>query len=134
MTKCNFHKYGPSGTIQTFDALCVMALNIVNEKIYTFLWFWFLILFILTLFVSIWRIISLIMHRNVTFSKIVFSLRSHGKLDIKGIVRRLSYSDWLYLVYLSKNLDPLVFKRFINYMNNTQIYPSLYAETDSIMK
>lgn len=38
VTKCTFHKFGPSGTIQHHDALCVLALNILNEKIYIFLW------------------------------------------------------------------------------------------------
>lgn len=38
VTKCTFHKYGPSGTIQRHDTLCVLALNILNEKIYIFLW------------------------------------------------------------------------------------------------
>lgn len=44
VTKCTFHKFGASGTIQKLDALCVLALNILNEKIYIFLWFWFIIL------------------------------------------------------------------------------------------
>jgi hypothetical protein len=44
VTKCTFHKFGASGTIQKHDALCVLALNILNEKIYIFLWFWFIIL------------------------------------------------------------------------------------------
>ena len=34
MTKCNFHKYGGSGTIEVIDALCVLSMNIINEKIY----------------------------------------------------------------------------------------------------
>lgn len=38
VTKCTFHKYGASGSIQKHDALCVLALNILNEKIYIFLW------------------------------------------------------------------------------------------------
>jgi hypothetical protein len=44
MTKCSLHYYGSSGTIQLSDALCILPLNIVNEKIYIFLWFWFIIL------------------------------------------------------------------------------------------
>lgn len=48
ITKCTFHKYGASGSIQKHDALCVLALNILNEKIYIFLWFWFLILALLS--------------------------------------------------------------------------------------
>ena len=41
VTKCTFYKYGSSGTIQKLDALCVLGLNIINEKIYITLWFWF---------------------------------------------------------------------------------------------
>jgi innexin len=48
VTKCTFHKYGPSGSIQKHDALCVLALNILNEKIYIFLWFWFIILAVIS--------------------------------------------------------------------------------------
>lgn len=44
VTKCTFHKFGASGSIQKLDAMCVLALNIINEKIYIFLWFWFIIL------------------------------------------------------------------------------------------
>lgn len=48
VTKCTFHKFGASGTIQKLDALCVLALNILNEKIYIFLWFWFILLAVLS--------------------------------------------------------------------------------------
>jgi len=48
VTKCTFHKFGPSGSLQTHDALCVLALNILNEKIYIFLWFWFIILAVIS--------------------------------------------------------------------------------------
>lgn len=48
VTKCTFHKFGPSGSIQKHDALCILALNILNEKIYIFLWFWFIILAVLS--------------------------------------------------------------------------------------
>ena len=40
VTKCTFHKYGPSGTVMKHDGLCVLPSNIINEKIYIFVWFW----------------------------------------------------------------------------------------------
>ena len=46
MTKCTFHKYGPSGTVENKDGLCILAQNIINEKIYIFLWFWSVFKFI----------------------------------------------------------------------------------------
>ena len=48
VSKCTFHKYGPSGTVERHDGLCVLPLNIINEKIYVFLWFWFVFLSIVT--------------------------------------------------------------------------------------
>ncbi|KAL3213892.1 hypothetical protein MRX96_007300 [Rhipicephalus microplus] len=34
VAKCHFHKFGSSGNVETHDAVCVLPLNIVNEKIY----------------------------------------------------------------------------------------------------
>lgn len=62
VTKCIFHKYGASGTIQHHDALCVMALNVINEKIYTFLWFWYIILFFVTCLAILWRLLTVCLH------------------------------------------------------------------------
>jgi len=56
VTKCTFHKFGPSGTVQRIDGLCVLPLNIVNEKIYVFLWFWFIILAVITGLALLYRI------------------------------------------------------------------------------
>lgn len=55
VTKCIFHKYGASGSIQKHDALCILPLNIVNEKTYIFIWFWYIILSILLLALVIYR-------------------------------------------------------------------------------
>ena len=37
VTKCSFFKYGSSDTLQTHDSICVLSINIMNEKIYVFL-------------------------------------------------------------------------------------------------
>lgn len=62
VTKCHFYKYGPSGSIQKHDALCVMALNVVNEKIFTFLWFWYCVLIFISVIALIWRGMTLFLH------------------------------------------------------------------------
>ncbi len=59
MTKCTFYKYGGSGTLQLIDALCVLGMNILNEKIYIFLWFWFIILAVITGVNLVVRIVQL---------------------------------------------------------------------------
>lgn len=39
VTKCTWHKFGASGSLQTYDALCVLPMNIMNEKTFIVLWF-----------------------------------------------------------------------------------------------
>merc|ERR1719264_1051930 len=57
VTKCTFHKYGPSGTITKHDGLCILALNIINEKIYVFLWFWFVSVAIISALAILYRVV-----------------------------------------------------------------------------
>lgn len=52
--------YGPSGTVQVFDAFCVLPVNIMNEKIFIFLWFWYIIIAVLTGVSILVRIATLI--------------------------------------------------------------------------
>ena len=60
VTKCTFHKYGPSGTITKHDGLCILALNIINEKIYVFLWFWFVALALFSALAILYRMMMLL--------------------------------------------------------------------------
>lgn len=62
VTKCHFFKYGASGSIQKLDALCVMALNVINEKIFIFLWFWYILLAFVSCIALLWRIATMILH------------------------------------------------------------------------
>lgn len=113
VTKCIFHKYGPSGSIQKFDGLCVLPLNIVNEKIYVFLWFWFVIL-------SVLSGVSLLYRAAVVFSPKLrlYLLRSRSRLAIQEqidiIASKCKIGDWFVLYQLGKNIDPLIYKEVIS--------------------
>ncbi|XP_055677513.1 innexin inx7 [Lutzomyia longipalpis] len=118
VTKCHFYKYGASGSIQKHDALCVMALNVMNEKIYTFLWFWFIVLLAVTLASFTWRFLTWILHsRSTKFNGFIFSMACPGRLhpmDMAVIKKTLIFSDWLFLYYIAKNLDPPVFRELLS--------------------
>ena len=60
VTKCTFHSYRPSGTIQNHDGLCILPINIIKEKIYVFLWFWFMILIGWTCIFFCFRIVTIV--------------------------------------------------------------------------
>lgn len=62
VTKCNFYKFGASGSIQRHDALCVMALNVINEKIFVFLWFWYVTVVTVSVLALVWRLVTMVFH------------------------------------------------------------------------
>lgn len=118
VTKCDFHKYGPTGTIQVHDAMCVMALNIINEKIYAILWFWFVILVPLSFSVLLWRILSAVLYsRSERFNHYLLKETTGMKLnpvDVAIITRQASYADWLLLYYLASNMDGPIFTELLH--------------------
>merc|ERR1711868_337963 len=59
VTKCTFHKYGTSGTVEKSDGLCVLPLNIINEKIFIFVWFWLIFVAVVSGMFIIYRIFVL---------------------------------------------------------------------------
>ena len=71
VTKCTFNNYGPSGTVENKDGLCVLAINIINEKIYIFLWFWFLTLCVWTGVHLFIRILSMAL---INFRYVIFGI------------------------------------------------------------
>ncbi|KAL0850612.1 hypothetical protein ABMA28_012371 [Loxostege sticticalis] len=115
VTKCIFHKYGPSGSIQQHDALCVMALNIIHEKIYTVLWFWLLFLFIASTLAVIWRAASFFLYRrSLRFNAWMFRHATNGKFNPYNVIRVVNgcqFGDWLFLYYLAKNMSGMVFQQ-----------------------
>lgn len=118
VTKCSFFKYGPSGTVQTHDAICVLPVNIVNEKLYIFLWFWLVILAVLSVFSIMYHIFLLI-----TPSMVRMILRSRSlhqsDLPLEEMGKHFELGDWKLLYILSRNMEPLVFGEFIKELYKT---------------
>ncbi|XP_031637410.1 innexin inx2-like [Contarinia nasturtii] len=112
MTKCTFHQYGPSGSVQKFDSMCVLPLNVINEKIFIFLWFWFLMLFILNVLWLLYRTL-VVFYPTLRLYLLRCRARTSSSQDIGYICKKCLIGDWFLLYQLSKNIDPLIFKEFI---------------------
>jgi len=116
LTKCKFQTYGVSGTVQDIDAVCVLALNILNEKVYLFLWFWMVILTVITIIVFIFRTTLMFIPR---FRVPLFQRRAHSVNtdDIKEVVRNIRIGDFFFLSLLAKNLDITAFRMFLAHLS-----------------
>jgi hypothetical protein len=108
MTKCTFHKYGLSGEVERHDSICILPLNIVNEKIYIFLWFWFIILTILTSILIVYRM-GIIMSSKVRAVLFKFHYQQIRGEDIDEMVKNYSIGDWYLLYMIGINIDAGIF-------------------------
>lgn len=84
--KCDYFNFGSSGSIQRIDALCILPQNVVNEKIFVFLYFWMIVL----LFFSFVHIICVIV-------KVIYQCR-----------KERDFGYYLVQAIIKKNLSPVL--------------------------
>ncbi|XP_017786663.1 PREDICTED: innexin inx3 [Nicrophorus vespilloides] len=108
VTKCTFHKFGASGSIQKHDALCVLALNILNEKIFVFLWFWFIILAVISGLALVYSLaVVMLPSTRETIMKRRFRFGTPNGVD--AIIRKTQVGDFFLLHLLGQNMNLMVF-------------------------
>jgi len=116
ISKCSFYKYGPSGTIVNIDVMCLLPLNILNDKIYFVLSLWFIGLLLGTIFSTVyWGLHWFIPRLRI------YHLKLHLKGRIKGnILKNVNkhFGDWLLLHLLMKNIDRRTFQEIVNKLCN----------------
>lgn len=96
MTKCTFHRYGSSGDVQKHDALCILPLNIVNEKIYIFLWFWFVMLAVITGGMLVYRLF-IIFFDPLRKTMLRAKSRLCDPYDLNVVMSVIKIGDWFLL-------------------------------------
>lgn len=112
IAKCTYRSVGPSGGIELRDALCILPLNILNEKIFMFLWFWFVILSIISLALFLYRLLTVY---SIKLRKylLMAQARHVKRAVIENIVNQLYFGDWFMLNMLGKNMNPIIFRELV---------------------
>jgi len=114
---CNYQRYGRGGGQETKNALCILSLNMINDKVFALLWVWHCILIaaginrILTRSVQLFSsriryfLMKMMMHRYLSNNK-------HTK-HIQHYVVNCSIGDWFVLYQMSKNMNKRFFAEFL---------------------
>lgn len=122
VASCTFWKYGTGGKPVGHNAICILALNMVIDKIYLVLWYWYLIVAILGTIRIICRLFQMAsgnirywlmkikMHRY-------FSKTKNREL-IKEYIKSITIGDWFVLYQMSKNLNRRFFYDFLIQLAN----------------
>ena len=123
VSKCSFHKYGPSGSVERHDGLCVLPLNIINEKIYVFLWFWFILIASITGIFLVYRV-GVIFGSGIRIAMIKARTGRIGRDKIADILLDPGLNffqqlgDFFLLYLIAKNMDEVATKELINELHS----------------
>lgn len=112
--KCTYEPYGPSGSIQNFDALCLLPLNILNQKLFIILWVWYIIQMILSILnLMYWIVVSCsenvriyILHQK--------SMKSVPHEVILCVLGKAHLGHFFVLNQIAKNTNPETFVALIS--------------------
>lgn len=117
VASCNYFRFGPGGDQEKINAICILALNMINDKVFALIWWWCCSLSCL----GVLRLIySAILASSAYLRFQVFNLRVNRyvkrctKKDlIQAYIRSIPRGDWFVLYQLSKNLYRPFFMDFL---------------------
>lgn len=109
IAKCEVLKYGASGTASIMDNLCILPLNILNEKIFVCLWCWFLLMALMSGLNLLCRL-AMMLSRTLRELMIRSQLRFMTKQNVQRVFRNLTIGDWFLLMKVSVNVNPMLFR------------------------
>lgn len=112
LAKCDFSYIGPSGSKQTLDALCLLPQNIVNEKIFAFLWLWFIVLAVVSGVQLCYRLVQLCC-QSIRFQLLFSLLDPISYHRLKRVVREANIGYWFLLYQMARNMNKGVMREII---------------------
>jgi len=145
VTSCTFHSVGTGAGEQKFNSLCILSLNIVNEKVYLILWFWFFSLLLLSGLQLLARLATMAIP-PLRLGLIIFksrSYKSHETAALRNVLQHCKCSDWFVLQQMFSNCHHYNSRQIINYLNKyfssqsrfkTRSYPKFSDENSKKRK
>jgi len=108
MTRCTYYLQGNDGGDKTESAQCVLAQNIINQKIYLVLWYWLVFLMIVGGLQIIFElaIFAVPSFRNALLT---WNIGDFNTIDVRNFLHSKGVADWFVFYQVSKNTDKQFF-------------------------
>lgn len=117
-TKCKYKHFGPSGTLEIRDFLCILPLNVLNEKLFLVLWLWMVVVAVLSFLMVLFRLLIVAFPKLRSYLLLV-QVRHFDMEQIEDVVKSLNYGSFFVLYLIGKNCHPFVFKDLVSGLYET---------------
>ena len=134
---CRYHRYGMGGGSDNRHAMCILGLNMINDKVFILIWVWFCFL----MFMGAMRVIT--RSTQIASSKVRYFLmkmkmhryfknNAHVK-HIQHYINECQIGDWFVLYQMSKNQNKRFFAEFLTVLaQSVDPDPDIEAEEPEI--
>merc|ERR1711994_70464 len=133
LASCNYWRWGPGGMQENINAICVLALNMINDKVFLVLWWWFFLVSVIGIVRLVYRFVQT-QSSKLRFQLINMRMNRYFKrpttkmCKIESYLVQCSLGDWFVLYQLSKNLNRPFFFDFLVHLS--QRYDKEYLDEE----
>jgi len=109
---CTMPKVGTAGGESNSNHLCILSQNVINEKIYLGLWFWFIFLAAIGSIQMLYEVIIIALPA-IRLQLTLLTMGSNGSDDINDFFKSCDFADWFFLNQIGKNTEKKFYREFI---------------------
>lgn len=109
---CTMPKVGTGGGESNTNHLCILSQNVINEKIYLGLWFWFVFLATIGSIQMLYELIIIALPA-IRLNLTLLTIGSTGSQKITDFFNSCNFADWFFLNQIGKNTEKKFFREFI---------------------
>jgi len=123
MAACHYHRYGMGGREDDRHAICILGLNMINDKVFVLIWLWHCFI----VFMGVIRLLTRspqLVSSEVRYFLMKFKMQKYFKNNahikcIKHYLTNCSIGDWYVLYQMSKNLNQRFFAEYLTVLAMT---------------
>lgn len=135
IASCDYWRWGSGGRQENINAICILGLNHINDKVFLLLWWWCLLITFIAIFRLIYRLAqcksSWLRFKMIEMRMNRYFRRSTKMDKIKAYIDDCKLGDWFVLYQMSKNLNRPFFMDFLTMLSIRVSLKGDEVDTDS---